>query len=64
MPEYSADGVQLEADATEQAILARIHFERAAGAPLRRIADGLNRDGVRTLLRNEARSTELVAAAA
>src|SRR5262245_1624333 len=72
----AADGVQLEPEATELEILARIRCERAAGAPLRAIANDLNRDGIRTrrgrawqfqyiasLLRVDAQSGKLAAAA-
>jgi DNA invertase Pin-like site-specific DNA recombinase len=44
----AADAVQLEADASEQGILARITALRAEGLTTRRIADALNQDGFRT----------------
>jgi len=63
-------------DGTEQEILARIRHERAAGAPLRRIADDLNGDGIlarrgsawqfqyiASLLRADAQSGKLTVAA-
>jgi Recombinase len=40
--------VQLEADASEQQILARMGALRAAGMTTRGIADALNQDGFRT----------------
>jgi DNA invertase Pin-like site-specific DNA recombinase len=41
----AADGVRLEADATEQLVLARMTALRAAGLSTRRIAAALNQDG-------------------
>jgi site-specific DNA recombinase len=46
--QVAADGVQLEADAHEQAILARIQALQAAGCTQRGIASALNADGVQT----------------
>ena len=43
-----ADGVQLEADAPEQALLARMLGLQAAGWTTRRIPDVLNADGLQT----------------
>jgi DNA invertase Pin-like site-specific DNA recombinase len=44
----AADGVHLEADPAEQGILARIRELNVAGFSTRRIADELNRQGLKT----------------
>jgi|SRR5262245_52269134 len=44
----SADGIHVERDELEQAILARIRTMKAAGRTLRQIADDLNIAGIRT----------------
>lgn len=44
----AADGVHLEVDPAEQGILARIRELNAAGFSTRRIADELNRQGIKT----------------
>jgi site-specific DNA recombinase len=72
----AADNVHLEADATEQQILAQIRSQRAAGQTLCEIAAALNHDGFTTrrgtpwrfqyvaaVLRADAQSGNLAAAA-
>jgi hypothetical protein len=44
----AADGIQLQADISEQHILATMGALRAAGLTSRGIADALNRNGFRT----------------
>ena len=44
----AADGAQLEADASEQAILTRMGALRSEGLTMRCIAERLNQDGLRT----------------
>jgi DNA invertase Pin-like site-specific DNA recombinase len=46
--QVAADGVQLEADAVEQAVLARMQGLQAAGSTTRQIAAQLTREGLTT----------------
>lgn len=58
--QLAADGIRLEDNAAEQAIIAMVRELKAAGESTRRIADRLNTDGVATRTGGRWQQTQIV----